>query len=179
MDMREKSVSTEYIFKGRVINLRRDTVLLPNGKEATREVAEHSGGVCVVALTNDNQVLLVRQYRRPFDTILTEIPAGKLNPGEDHFSCGVRELEEETGYKAKNFKYLGAFYPTPGFCNEIIHIYLATGLYKGQINPDEDEFLENYSLPLDTLCQMVKKGEIKDGKTALGVMLAASDLGKK
>lgn len=172
MKLIEKTISKEYIFEGSVIKLRKDKVLLPNDKEAEREVVEHPGGVCVVAITDKREVIMVRQYRRPFDEIIEEIPAGKLSIGEDHYECGVRELEEETGYRAKNFKYLGGFYITPGFCNEIIHVYLATDLYKGESHPDDDEFLEVYLEPLEVLVNKVLKGEIKDAKTTIGILMA-------
>lgn len=173
MKLEERLISTEYIFKGSVITLRRDKVMLPDNQEATREVVEHPGGVCVLAINDNDEVLMVKQYRRPLDAVTYEIPAGKLTYGENHLHCGMRELEEETGYKAKNFEYLGGFYLTPGFCNEIIHIYLATGLYKGTMNPDEDEFLKPSAEPFSSLLSRVLKGEITDCKTALAISLAA------
>ena len=140
MDFSEKTVSRDYKFKGEIINLRVDTVTTPSGNTATREIVEHPGGVCVVPLDENQNVIMEWQYRRPFDTNLFEIPAGKLFLGEDPLECGKRELEEETGMCAKKYIYLGKMYPTPGFCGEILHMYLALDLYEGKKNPDEDEF---------------------------------------
>lgn len=173
MNLNEKAVSTEYIFRGKIINLRLDSVKLPNGRPAEREIVEHPGGVAVVAVTENDEIIMVRQYRRAADEVLYEIPAGKLNWGEDHYSCGVRELEEETGYLAGKFEYLGGFYPTPGFCNEVIHIYLATDLTKGDSNPDEDEFLEICLEKRESLVQKIMAGEIKDSKTVIGILMAS------
>jgi len=148
MDLCEKTIHEETIFEGKIITLRKDRVLLPNGEEADREIVEHPGGVAIVALDEDENVYMVRQYRHPFKTILLEIPAGKLNYGEDPFTCGVRELEEETGLVAGQYDYLGAFMVSPGFCGEKIHIYLARELSKGTMHLDPDEFLEVEKRPL-------------------------------
>ena len=172
MDMSEKTLASEVLFEGKIITLRRDTVLLPNGKEATRGVVEHPGGVAIVPVDDAGNVLMVRQYRRPFDRLVLELPAGKLNYGEDHRACGIRELEEETGMKAKQFTYMGAFYPTPGFCQEIIHLYLATGLYAGTVHLDEDEFLEVERYPFADVVEMVMRGELQDAKSAIGILKA-------
>lgn len=173
MNMREETVSSEEIFTGRVITLKREIVRLPNGREASREVVMHPGGVAIVPLDGEGNVYVVRQYRRPLDDVIMEIPAGKLNWGEEHCSCGVRELAEETGMTAGRLDYLGKYYPTPGFCQEIIHIYLARDLKKGEMHPDEDEFLEVERLPLDTLLDMVMNNEILDAKTAIGILKTA------
>lgn len=170
MDMREKLVKSEEIFNGKVIRLKKEVVLLPNGEEAGREIVNHPGGVAILPLDNENNVYMVRQYRRPFDDILLEIPAGKLNYGEDPFACGTRELEEETGLVAEKYDYLGKFYVTPGFCSEVIHLYLARGLKKGEAHLDEDEFLEVYKMPFDELFSMVMNNEIKDAKTAIAIL---------
>jgi len=168
----EKTIGSKPLFSGKVINLRKDTVTLPNGQTATREVVEHPGGVSIVAQKEDGKVLLVRQYRRPFDKEMIEIPAGKLEYGEDHYTCGLRELQEETGYKAGNYQYLGGFYPTPGFCNEIIHIYFASELTKGEMHLDEDEFLDVIEADVDKVFAMIETGEITDGKTIIGILLS-------
>lgn len=170
MDFSEKTVKQEYIFKGEVINLRVDTVTTPAGNTATRELVEHPGGVCVVPLDDDGNVIMEWQYRRPFDTNTFEIPAGKLIYGEDPLVCGKRELEEETGMCAHNFTYLGKMYPTPGFCYEVVHMYLATDLYEGTLKRDEDEFMELERVPLSELVDKVLKGEIVDAKTCLALL---------
>ena len=176
---KEKLVKSERIFEGRIINVRVDTVeVVQNGNITTRELVEHPGGVGIVAITPENKVCLVKQYRRPFDEIILEIPAGKLEWGEDHHSCGVRELREETGYSAENFVYLGEFYATPGFCNEKIHIYLATGLTAGEKDLDENEFIELYEYSFEELLDRIMNNEIKDGKTVIGILKAYTYLNR-
>lgn len=171
MHLEEKQLSKEYIYKGRVISLRRDVALLPNGAEATREVIEHNGGVCVAALTDNNEVLMVKQFRYPYSEIVMEIPAGKRDSkNEDPLVCGMRELEEETGAKAEKFIFLGELYPTPGYCGEIIWMYAATGLTFGEQNTDEDEFLTVERLPLEKAVDMILGGEIKDSKTQAAIL---------
>ncbi len=172
MKLTEKTVKTEEIFQGKIIKLRRDTVELPNGNFATREVVEHPGGVAIVALTDDGEVYVENQYRHPFERIIMEIPAGKLDPGEDPLECGKRELHEETGLKAEKYDYLGAFMVSPGFCREWIHIYLARGLSQGDAKLDPDEFLEVKTIPLDTLLDMIMDGKVEDGKTVIGILKA-------
>ena len=168
----EETVKKEYMFRGEVINLRLDTVTTPGGNTATREIVEHPGGVCVVPIDENGNVVMEWQYRRPFDCNVFEIPAGKLIVGEDPLECGKRELEEETGLCARKYTYMGKMLPTPGFCGEILHMYLAQELYEGKINRDEDEFMEIVRVPLDELVDKVLSGEIIDGKTALALMKA-------
>ena len=171
MNLTEKQLTKEYIFKGKVINLRRDTALLPNNTTATREVIEHNGGVCVAALTDNDEVLFVRQFRYPYMEEILEIPAGKRDSAdEDPLLCGKRELKEETGATAKKFIPLGELYPTPGYCGEIIWMFAATGLDFGQTCPDEDEFLEVEKIPLNEAVEMILNGEIKDAKTQAAVL---------
>ena len=177
---KEKLIKSDTIFKGKIINLRVDTVeVVQNGNITTRELVEHPGGVGIVVVTPENKVCLVKQYRRPFDEIIMEIPAGKLEWGEDHYACGVRELREETGYTAEQFVYLGEFYSTPGFCNEKIHIYLAMGLTAGEKDLDENEFIELYEYSFDELMDMVSENKIKDGKTVIGILRAYDYLNRK
>ena len=171
MNLTEKQLTKEYIFKGRVINLRRDTALLPNNTTATREVIEHNGGVCVAALTDNDEVLFVRQFRYPYMEEILEIPAGKRDSAdEDPLLCGKRELKEETGATAKKFIPLGELYPTPGYCGEIIWMFAATGLDFGQTCPDDDEFLEVEKIPLNKAVEMILNGEIKDAKPQAAVL---------
>ena len=171
MNLTEKQLTKEYIFKGKVINLRRDTALLPNNATAIREVVEHNGGVCVAALTKDNEVLFVKQFRYPYMEEILEIPAGKRDSlNEDPLECGKRELKEETGATAKRFIPLGELYPTPGYCGEIIWMFAATDLDFGDQNPDEDEFLEVTKIPLEKAVEMILSGEIKDAKTQTAIL---------
>lgn len=165
MDLFEKQLSSEYFFKGKIINMRRDRALLPDGNEAFREVVEHPGGVCVAALTEDDEVLFVRQFRYPYSQEVLEIPAGKRDRGEEPIICGKRELLEETGAVAENFFSLGTLYPTPGYTDEIIYMYGATGLSFEEARPDEDEFLTLEKIPLKKAVEMVMDGSLPDAKT--------------
>ncbi|MBO5059298.1 MAG: NUDIX hydrolase [Clostridia bacterium] len=172
MNFTEETISTREIYKGRIVHLTEDTVLLPNGKTAGRELVLHNGGVGVIAVDEDKNVLMVEQYRKPYDEMVLEIPAGKLEPCEDPFDAGKRELAEETGYTAKDYTFLGKFYPTPGYCSEIIYLYLAENLsYVGQ-NLDPDEFVEVKKIPLDTLVKMVMDNEVFDAKTVVAILKA-------
>ena len=171
MNLEEKTLEKKVLFEGRIINLRRDTVLLPNGATATREVIEHPGGVCVAALDDEDNVLMVKQFRYPYKDVILEVPAGKRDKGgEDPLECGKRELKEETGATAKEYFYLGELYPSPGYCDEIIHLFAAKGLTYGETCPDEDEFVEVEKIPLDTAVQMILNGEIKDSKTQVCIL---------
>lgn len=171
MNFEEKQLNFEYKFKGRIINLRQDTALLPDGNTATREVVEHPGGVCVAALTDQDELLFVKQWRYPYSETTLEIPAGKRDKsGEEPLECGKRELKEETGATAENYIDLCPLYPSPGYVNEIIWCYLATGLTFGEQNTDEDEFLDVLRIPLEKAVEMVLTGEIKDAKTQIAVL---------
>lgn len=171
MNLTEKQLSSEYIYKGKIINLRRDKALLPNGAVSSREVVEHRGGVCVAALTENDEVLFVKQYRYPYSEVITEIPAGKRDrDGEDPLACGIRELKEETGAEAERFIPLGQLYPSPGYCGEIIWMYAAVGLSYGAQSPDENEFLDVEKIPLETAVEMIISGKIKDAKTQAAVL---------
>lgn len=167
MVFEEKSISSEKVFEGHIIDVRVDVVEMPDGKTAYRDIVDHPGGVGVLAITDDNKILMVKQYRKPIERAIYEIPAGKLDKGEEPLVCGMRELEEETGYKAKEFIYLGHMYPTPGFANETTHMFLARGLYKGQIHPDEDEFLDVEEFEIDSVRKMILNNEINDAKTVI------------
>ncbi|KZL94233.1 NUDIX hydrolase [Clostridium magnum] len=172
MDFTEKTVETKNIFKGKIIDVNLHTVELPNGRRASREVVNHPGGVAILAYKDENTVILVEQFRKPIEKILLELPAGKLEKGEDIELCGIRELEEETGYKAKEFKYLGKIVSSPGFCDEYIYIYMAKGLYKGQDGlGDEDEFINIREIKIDKIKEMIKNGEIIDSKTISAFMM--------
>ena len=169
-NLNEKTVSTQEIYNGRIIKVRNDKVELPNGNHAAREVVKHSGGVCVVPLTDDGKVVMVKQYRYPFGEVLLEIPAGKLEYGEDPLQCGKRELLEETGYISEKFEFLGKLYPTPAYCTEVIHMYLARGLHAGKAELDVDEFLEVVEIPFEETVNMVMRNEIADAKTQIALL---------
>ncbi|SMB98546.1 ADP-ribose pyrophosphatase [Thermanaeromonas toyohensis ToBE] len=171
MLLEEKCLKSERIYSGKILNLRRDIVELPNGQQASREVVEHSGAIGVVALEGDGRVYLVRQYRYPIGQITLEIPAGKLEEGEDPLDCARRELKEEAGIEAKRWEPLLTFYTTPGFSNEIMHLFLATELSPREAAPDQDEFLQIVALPLEEALEKVRKGEIADAKTILGLLV--------
>ena len=165
MDLFEKTLEKNYVYEGKIINVCRDTVSLPNGKTSIREKVEHNGGVCVAPITDNNELIFVRQFRYAYGKVLLELPAGKLEKGEDPFEAGKRELEEETGQVAGKYYDLGEFYPTPGYCAEIIHLYAASSLTATEMHLDEDEFLNVELIPIDKALEMVMNGEIPDGKT--------------
>ncbi|MBQ2754786.1 MAG: NUDIX hydrolase [Clostridia bacterium] len=172
MAMTEKTIKTENIFNGRVINLNIETVELPNGNTSTREIVSHSGGVGILAVDNDKNAYMVTQFRSPYKKLVLEVPAGKLNKGESHLECGIRELREETGLEAEEMKYMGYILPSPGYTNEIIHLYLATGLKQKEQCLDEDEFLTVSKIPLGKLKEMCLNNEITDAKTVALVLKA-------
>lgn len=174
MDMREKQLSHRYFFEGKIMKARLDEVELPNGKTAPREVCEHVGGVGVLPIDRDGNVILVRQFRYPYDTEMLEIPAGKLDHGEGESiaDCGARELKEETGCTAVRLVPLGCEYPSPGFLTEVVHLFAALDLTDGEMQPDEDEFVEVVRLPLAEVEAMVERNEIRDAKTVVALYRA-------
>lgn len=173
MELYEKTICQDRKYEGRILNLRVDDVELPNGKTAVREVVEHHGGVTVAALTQENELLFVRQFRYPYGETVLELPAGKLEKDEDPFHAGIRELREETGAVAEKYVDLGKFYPSPGYTNEVIHLYGATGISFREQALDEDEFLNLEKIPLSTAVEMVLNNEIPDGKTQAAVLKMA------
>lgn len=170
MIFEEKTVSSDKVFEGKVIKLRVDKVAMPDDSLATREVVEHPGGVGIVAVNDKDEIFLVRQFRKPIEKVIYEIPAGKLDSGEPHRECGIRELSEETGMKAENFEYLGYIYPSPGFVDEVTHVYYATGLTQGETHPDDDEYLDVECMPLARAYEMVMNNEINDAKSVFGIL---------
>jgi ADP-ribose pyrophosphatase len=169
-ELREVLTKQEVMFQGRMIRLDRDTVRLPNGAETTREVVRHPGAVAVVALKDDN-ILLVRQYRYPIEQITLEIPAGKLDKGEAPLVCAERELREETGYSGK-LTFVGKFYSTPGFSDEIMHLFVATELVWNPLTADDDEFLSVVAIPWQEALTRAQQSEFIDAKTILGILMA-------
>ncbi|UNC91365.1 NUDIX domain-containing protein [Candidatus Contubernalis alkaliaceticus] len=169
----EKTVYTQKIFSGRLIKLRVDRVILPDGRQSTREIVEHPGAAAVIPLDDDNYVYLVRQYRKPLEKHLLEIPAGTLEPGEEPRSCVQRELSEEVGLGAGKLNLLASLSTAPGFCNEVIHIFLATQLFPNPGKLDQDEFLKVEKYHFQEALTMIQQGEITDGKTVSGLLLAA------
>ena len=169
-DFTESTIEGKYEYKGRIICLRDDDILLPNGKEAKREYIEHRGGVAVLAVDEEGRVPIVRQYRYPLGKHLWEIPAGKLEVGEKPDEAIVRELREEAGLVAGKIVRLGEIYPTCGYSNEVIRLYLATDLSYVGAKPDEDEFLEIKYVKIDELYEKCLAGEIKDAKTVVAVL---------
>ncbi len=173
MKLEEKTLKENVIFSGKIITVNCDEVLLPNGKTSKREVAYHHGGVCVVPLTKDGELLFVRQFRYPYREVVLELPAGKLEKGEDPYQAGLRELGEEAGVTTDEMVSLGKFYPTPGYCSEIIYLYLAENLTVTGQHLDEDEFLNVEKMPLKKALEMVMSGEIVDGKTQTAILKTA------
>ena len=179
MELFEKKLSSRQVFDGVVVKLYVDEVELPNGNKSVREVVRHPGAVCVVPVTDNNEVIMVRQFRYAFDRVLLEVPAGKLEPNEDPLCAALRELEEESGVVAKNIEHIGEIYTTVAIFDEKIHVYLATGLTYKNAHPDEDEFLEVEKIPLADLVEMVMNGEIKDSKTQIAILKAHKILSQR
>lgn len=172
MELYEKKISSKQIFDGKIIKLFVDEVELPNGQIATRELVRHPGAVCVVPVTDSGEVVMVRQFRYPYGEVLLEIPAGKLEPGEDPYEAVKRELEEESGAVAGNIVHLGEIYTTVALFDEKIQLYIATDLKFTNAHPDGDEFLESTKIKLTDLVKMVVGGEIKDAKTQIAILRA-------
>lgn len=174
MDLKETTVRSELIFDGTILHLYRDDIRLPGGEPAHRELIRHIGAVCVIPLLSDGRVVMERQYRYPVDEVILEIPAGKLDAkDEDPRKAALRELEEETGYRAETLIDLGKFYPACAYSDEAIRMYLAKDLTLGQAHRDADEFLEVELIPLCDLVRQVLAGEIPDVKTQLAILKAA------
>ena len=179
MKYEEKTMKTEKIYEGKILNLRIDTVELPDKKYSKREIVEHPGAVAIIALTENNEIVLVKQYRKAIERELIEVPAGKLEIGEEPKETVIRELKEETGYTAKKIDYLLEFYTSPGFTNEKVYLFLADGLTEGEAQPEKDEYIEVINLKLDDLIELINKGEIVDSKTIVGAYVAKNYLTNK
>ncbi|NBI66047.1 NUDIX hydrolase [Pseudoflavonifractor sp. 60] len=170
MNLAERRVHSDTIFEGKIIKVTKDQAELPDGSLASREVVNHPGGVCVLALDEDSNVTLVKQFRYPIQQLLLELPAGKLEYGEEHGPAAVRELSEETGLEASEWTYLGYMLSSPGFCTEKIHMYLARGLTRKKQHLDEGEFLDVLAVPFEELIRQVMDGTITDGKTVTAAL---------
>ncbi|MFA9556057.1 NUDIX domain-containing protein [Evansella sp. AB-rgal1] len=165
----EKTTKTQSIYKGRIIDLSIHDVTLPNGESSKREIVNHPGAVAVIPITKENKLILVNQYRKPLEKVIAEIPAGKLEKGENPLECAKRELEEETGTIAQKWTELASFYTSPGFADELIYLFLAEDLGEGVVNTDEDEFVERIEVTLAEAEQLIKEKVIHDAKTIIAV----------
>jgi ADP-ribose pyrophosphatase len=178
MNFEEKTMKSEKIYEGKIINLRIDTVELPDKKYSKREIVEHPGAVGIVPITDDGCMILVKQYRKSVEKFLLEIPAGKIEVNEEPKETGLRELAEETGYKANKMEYLFEFYTSPGFSNEKIYLFLATDLEEGEVKPESDEYIKVEKYKIEELVDMVIRGEINDGKTIVAIFYAQKYINK-
>lgn len=172
MDFEEKTMKSDKLYEGKLLNLRIDTVELPDKKYSKREIIEHPGGVAILAITEDNCIILVEQYRKAVEKFLLELPAGKVELNEEPVETATRELKEETGITTDNLEYLLEFYTSPGFSNEKIYLFLAKDLIQGDAQPDSGEFIKTVQFKIDDLEKMVDRGEILDSKTIIGIQLA-------
>lgn len=179
MIFREETLASEYKFKGRIVNLREDTVTVKNGT-SKREIVEHHGGAAAVAVTDEGKVILIRQFRKAFEDVILEIPAGKIEEDDpDPLGTMKRELKEETGYTAKNWIRLSSIKPSVGYTTEIIHLFLATDLEKGETDFDENEAIDTVYIDFDEAVRMAVEGEITDAKAVAGLLLAKEHLNMK
>lgn len=177
MHLQEKTLSSDQVYKGPIFTITHDVAELENGGTAVRDVLHHNGGVCVIPVTENNEIYLVKQFRYPFAAVTREVPAGKLEKGEDHAECGRRELLEETGCTCIEYTYLGEMLPTPAYNSEITYMYLARGLSFSKQSLDPDEFLDVEKVPLSEAVKLVMDGTIRDGKTQIAILKAARILG--
>ena len=179
MELFEKKINSKQIFDGVVVKLFVDDVELPDGKKSIREIVRHPGAVCVIPVDENENVIMIKQFRYPFSEVLLEVPAGKLEPNEDPLEAVKRELEEESGVNAESVEYIGTMYTTVAILDEKIHMYLATGLTYKNAHPDDGEFLEVVKIPLKTLVEMVMDGKIPDSKTQIAILKAEKILAER
>lgn len=175
----EKTMKSEKIYEGKILNLKVDTVELPDKKYSKREIVEHPGGVGIITIIDDTSLVLVKQYRKAVEDFIWEIPAGKLEINEEPRETAIRELREETGYEASKLTYITEFYTTPGYCNEKIHLFLAEDLVEVDYKPEPGEFIEKMIISLEDLEKMLKRGEIIDSKTMIAIYIAMEHLKNK
>jgi len=175
-DFQEKTLSSSKIFQGRIINLRKDEVMLPNGRNSIREIIEHPGAVVILAINEEKEIIMIKQFRKAAEEVLWELPAGTIEENEELISCARRELEEETGYYPKKLKKAITYFSTPGFCDEKLTLFIAEDLEKREKNLDEDEFIQVEHLKISEVLKMVKENVIKDAKTIIGILYLKSFL---
>lgn len=178
MELTEKALKKEVVYKGRKFDFRSDEVLLPNGETSKRDFVAHPGGVTIAALDENDELIFVRQFRYPYGKVILELPAGTLEKGEDPMDAGIRELREETGAVSTELHSLGEFYPSVGYSDEVIYLYYARVESLGEQQLDEDEFINTVKIPLKKAVQMVLDNEIKDGKTQAAVLKLAAIIGE-
>lgn len=171
----EKTISKRNVFNGRIIKLDVHEVMLENGKKAEREIITHQGGVGVIPVTASGDIILVKQFRKPYESETLEIPAGKKERNEEPITCAERELKEETGITAASISFLADMYPSPGYTDEVVQIYKAEGLTFGEAFTDEDEFIEVYRYPLEEAVEMIRRGRIKDAKTIIALVMVYNE----
>ena len=170
MELYEKTLNSKTVYDGKVIHVTLDKVELPNGHNAMREVVNHNGGVCIVAMNDNDEIYFVRQFRYPYREVVLEIPAGKLEKGTTPLENGMRELKEEVGATGKDYRFLGELYPSPGYTSEVIYLYSCKIDTLGEDCPDEDEFLNVEKIPIDKAVQMILDNTIKDSKTQTAIL---------
>ena len=168
--LREKTIRTERIYSGRVINLRKDEVTLPNGKKSTREIIDHPGAVVILAQNSKEKVIMVKQFRKAIEDVLLELPAGTLEPNEEIINCAKRELEEETGYQAQNWEKIYDFYSAPGFCSEKLSLFYAWNLKKTKTKTDHDEFIKVMEYDKKRITSLLNNNQVRDAKTLVGIL---------
>jgi ADP-ribose pyrophosphatase len=170
-ELDEITLNSKMIFQGNVLNLRIDNIKLPDGEESKREVVEHSGGVTILPITDDNRIIMVKQYRKPVEEVVLELPAGKLEIDEEPAQCAKRELWEETGYRSDDVDLICSFYTTPGYSDELLYLYSAKSLYEAKIDRSEPgEFVEMCFLKREEIIDKIMSGKIKDAKTIIGLL---------
>lgn len=177
MIFEEKTLSSEYIYEGKILKLRKDRVTVPEG-ESYREIIEHNGGSVIVPVDEDGNIIMIRQFRKPVERVMLEAPAGKIDPGEDPFETAKRELREETGITAENIVHLTDILPTVGYSGETLYLYMATGLSYGERDLDENEAIDVVKMPFEEVCDKIYSGEIMDAKTVVAVLFAKKLLKK-
>jgi len=171
MVVEEKTISSEMIYEGAILNLRKDVVTIKEGRTSNREIVEHNGGVVILGVTPEGRIPMIRQYRKAAEQVMFELPAGKLEKGEDPAEAALREMKEETGYTAGSVRLVASFYPTVGYSEEILHIYFAYDLEAGETDPDENESIDIEEYEPEALYKLIESGDMNDGKSMLALLL--------